>query len=60
MHDEKMKLQTNLTGHGSHEAGHLDKHKRSYQRFEGSYLDWPRFWGLYVLSSYTVFKRLKH
>ena len=50
LHEEKMKLQTNLTTKESHEGGGSPKKtqaklpKIEIKRFEGSYLDWPRFW----------------
>ena len=54
LHEEKMKLQTNLTTKESHEGGGSPKQtqaklpKIEIKRFEGSYLDWPRFWGQFT------------
>ena len=54
LHEEKMKLQTNLTTHESHGGGGSPKQtqaklpKIEIKRFEGSYLDWPRFWGQFT------------
>lgn len=54
LHEQKMKLQTNLTTQESHEGGGSPKQtqaklpKIEIKRFEGSYLDWPRFWGQFI------------
>ena len=54
LHEEKMKLQTNLTTKESHEGGGSPKQtqaklpKIKIKRFEGSYLDWSRFWGQFT------------
>ena len=46
LHEQKVKLQTNLTTQESHEGGGSPKQKG--ERFEGSDLDWPRFWGQFT------------
>jgi len=54
LHEEKMKLQTNLPAQGSHQGGASTKQteaklpKIEIERLEGSYLDWPRFWGQFT------------
>ena len=54
LHEQKMKLQTSLTTQESHEGGGSPKQtqaklpKIEIKRFEGSYLDWPRFWGQFT------------
>lgn len=54
LHEQKMKPQTNLTTQESHEEGSSPKQtqaklpKIEIKRFEGSYLDWPRFWGQFI------------
>ena len=53
LHEQKMKLQTDLTMQKSQENG-LPKQSQAklpkieIKKFEGSYLDWPRFWGQFT------------
>jgi len=54
LHEQKMKLQTEIVTQASHEGGRTPKQtqaklpKIEIQRFEGSNLDWPRFWGQFT------------
>lgn len=54
LHEQKMKLQTEIVTQASHEGGGSPKQtqaklpKIEIQRFEGSNLDWPRFWGQFT------------
>ena len=54
LHEQKMKLQTEMVTQASHEGGGSPKQtqvklpKMAIQRFEGSNLDWPRFWGQFT------------
>ena len=54
LHEQKMKLQTEIVMQASHEGGGSPKQtqaklpKMEIQRFEGSNLDWPRFWGQFT------------
>ena len=54
LHEEKMKLQTNLTTKESHKGGRSPKQTQvklpqiEIKRFESSYLDWPGFWGQFM------------
>ena len=54
LHEQKMKLQTEIVTQASHEGGGSPKEtqaklpKMEIQRFEGSNLDWPRFWGQFT------------
>ena len=54
LHEQKIKLQTEIVTQASHEGGWSPKQtqaklpKIEIQRFEGSNLDWPRFWGQFT------------
>ena len=54
LHEQKIKLQNDLTVQESHEGSGSPKQtqaklpKIEIKRFEGSYLDWPRFWGQFT------------
>ena len=54
LHEQKMKHKTSLTTQESHEGGGSPKQtqaklpKIEIKKFEGSYLDWPRFWGQFT------------
>ena len=54
LHEEKTKLQASITTQESHEGGGSPKQtqaklpKIEIKKFEGSYLDWPRFWGQFT------------
>lgn len=55
LQEQKMKLQNDLTTQEGHEGGGSTKQttqaklpKIETKRFEGSYLDWPRFWGQFT------------
>ena len=55
LQEQKMKLQNDLATQESHEGGGSPKQttqaklpKIEIKMFEGSYLDWPRFWGQFT------------
>lgn len=54
LHEQKIKLHTEIVTQASHEGGGSPKQtqaklpKIEIQRFEGSNLDWPRFWGQFT------------